>query len=453
MLRRLRSLVPAMLNGGSIFPAISQVSRDLARCSGGDAAASIVDRVKQELCARLRASFASPAAEALTLKILNLLLARYHLEARSVQVLSRPLGLVVDPSNVCQLACPGCVHSSRSMELRLFDWPNSTLPVDCLSSLLSRYGPYAIGAFFYNYGEPLLNINTPKLIRLAKSHLMGTAISTSLSVCRFDPEAYVESGLDYMGLSIDGATQAVYQRFRRNGALDLVFDNIRKLVNAKRILRKETPVLGWNFLAFEHNVHEIPLALRMARELGVDQFRVMNPFDVSWDDPGIRPAAIKGSIRWLRWRSLMHRASNWNPFPERVDGHAIMRAFESRWSDLSVTRSPPNSGDTCQWLYKNMVMDASGRIMPCVGAPRPDVNLVFGTFHGNGNDLFNSEKYRQARAWFAGEASSSADAPHCTRCEWDHTNVNIGSVEIRRYFKAADPAFFDRRTLHALSGW
>jgi len=454
MLRRLRSLVPATLYGGrSIFPAVSQISRDLARCSDGDVAASIVDRAKPELCGRLRASFASPAAEALTLKILNLLLARYHLEARSVQVLSRPLGLVIDPSNVCQLACPGCVHSSRSAELRLFDWPKSTLPVDCLSPLLSRYGPYAIGAVFYNYGEPLLNINTPKFIRLAKNHLMGTAISTSLSVRRFDPEAYVESGLDYMGLSIDGATQPVYQRFRRNGVLDLVFDNIRKLVNAKRILRKETPVLAWNFLAFEHNLHEIPLALRMARELGVDQFRVMNPFDVSSDDPEIRPAAIKGSTQWLRWRSLMHRASNWNPFPEGVDGHAIMQAFESRWSDLPVARSPPSSGHTCQWLYKNMVMDASGRIMPCCGAPGPDINLVFGTFHGNGNDPFNSEKYRQARAWFAGEACSSADAPYCTRCEWDHTNVNVGSVEIRRYFRAADRALFDRRTLGALSGW
>ena len=65
-----------------------------------------------------------------------------------------------------------------------------------------------------------------KLIRLAKTYLMGTAISTSLSVRRFDAEAYVESGLDFMGLSIDGATQSVYQRFRRNGDLQLVFDNV-----------------------------------------------------------------------------------------------------------------------------------------------------------------------------------------------------------------------------------
>jgi MoaA/NifB/PqqE/SkfB family radical SAM enzyme len=471
MLHRLRSLIPAALYGGhSAFPAVSKVASNLTRCSSADQAADIADRAKPELCARLRTSFGSPAAEALTLKILNLLLARYHFEARSVQVLSRPFGLVIDPSNVCRLACPGCVHFARSAELKLFDWPKSTLPVDCLSALLKRYGPYAIGALFCNYGEPLLNLNTPKLIRLAKTHLMGTAISTSLSVSRFDAEAYVASGLDYMGLSIDGATQPVYQQFRRNGDLELVLANIRKIVDAKRTSGTDTPVLGWNFLAFEHNVHEIPLALRMARKLGVDQFRVMNPFDVSRDDSNIRPAAINGSIEWLNWRSLIHRPSNWNPFPESVDGHAIIQTFEKPWSDTPawnetpvwngtpVASSPPNSGHTCQWLYKNMVMDAKGRIMPCCGAPRPDINLVFGTLDGNGSDPFNSEKYHQARAWFAGEGfaretPSSADAPHCTRCEWDHTTVNIGSVEIRRYFKAADAAFFDRRTLRTLSNW
>jgi pyruvate-formate lyase-activating enzyme len=459
MLHRLRSLIPAVLYGGqTAFATVSRVDGELTRCSGPDAAACILNRAKPDLCARLRTRFASPVAEALTLKILNLLLARYHFEARSTSVLSHPFGLVIDPSNACQLACPGCVHSSRSKELQLFDWANGTLPEDCLSALLMRYGPYAIGVNFYNYGEPLLNLNTPKFIRLAKNHLVGTALSTSLSVRRFDAEAYVESGLDYMILSIDGATQLIYQRFRRNGDLELVLGNIRKLVDAKRRLGKGTPVLAWNFLAFEHNVQEIPLAVGMARKLGVNQFRVANPFDVTWDDPEIRPAAIKSSVRWLDWLSVTREPGNWNPFPDSVDSHAIMQAFEKPWNQQSVDNSSSivsssPSGHTCHWLYKNMVMDAAGRIMPCCGAPRPDINLVFGTFDGGGSDPFNSEKYRQARAWFSGGAPSSPEAPHCTRCEWDQATVNIGGPEIRRYFKDADAAFFDRRSLRMLSGW
>lgn len=458
MLKRLlHSAVPAPLyRSRTAFPVLSRASQELDRANSVAAALEILNRAKPDLCARLRPRFAEPLAQALTLKILNLLLARHQFRARSTSLLSRPFGLVVDASNVCQLACPGCVHSDRSEALQVFDWPKGTLSEIRLAALLKRYSPYAIEMLFYNYGEPLLNLNTPRLIRMAKSCLMATSISTTLSVRRFDPEAYVESGLDLMNLSIDGATQPVYERFRRTGDLELVLGNLRKLVDARRRLGKHYPILAWNFLAFEHNVHEIPLAARLARKLGVDVFRVVEPFDVSWDDPQIRPAALAAGvagIRRLNWLSLADRPSNWNPFPETVDGNSILEAYENPWNELAAGDSPPSPGHTCHWLYKNMVMDATGRIMPCCGAPGPDVNLVFGQFDGNGSDPFNSEKYRQARAWFSGDAPPSSDAPHCTKCQWSHTAVNVGEANIRRYFQSASEAFFDPRSLGILSGW
>ncbi len=444
---------PSLYGGQTAFPALSKIDQELRECRHADAAAAVLERFKPDLYTSLRARFTSTAAQALALKILNLCLARYHFHARHTSVLSRPFGLVIDPSNMCELACPGCVHSTRSEELKLFDWHKGTLSEDRLAALLRLYGPYAIAAYFCNYGEPLLNLNTPKLIRLAKSYLMGTALSTSLSVRRFDADAYVESGLDVMVLSIDGATQPVYQRFRRNGNLELVLDNVRKLVDAKRRLGRRTPVLSWNFLAFEHNAHEIPLAARMARKLGVDLFRVVNPFDVRWDDPEMRPAAVKGSVRRLNWLSTANSPRNWNPLPHAVDGETIARAFERPWNEHGTNHAAPSSGHTCHWLYKNIVMDATGRILPCCGAPRPDTNLVFATFHGNGGDPFNSDKYRQAREFFSTGAPASEGDPYCTRCEWDQTTVNIGGPEIRRYFRAANAAFFDRRSLQLLSGW
>jgi MoaA/NifB/PqqE/SkfB family radical SAM enzyme len=450
----LHHLIPASLYGGqTAFPALSKIDLELGQCHSAAAAAGVAERWKPEMFSRLRSRFMPPLAQALTLKILNICLAKYHFLARSAAVLSRPFGLVVDPSDMCQLACPGCVHSSRSELLNVFDWHKGTLSEDRFSALLKHYGPYAIGVYFCNYGEPLLNLRTPHLIRQAKKYLLGTALSTSLSVTRFDPDAYVESGLDFMVLSIDGATQPVYERFRRNGKLELVLDNVRKLVDAKRRRGRRTPVLSWNFLAFEHNAHEIPAASRMARKLGVNLFRVVNPFDVTWDDPDIRPAPVKSGVQRLDWLALSNQPENWNPFPDSVDADTIAGAFESPWNRPAESETPPSSGHTCHWLYKNMVMDATGRVLPCCGAPRPDANLVFATFQGNGGDPFNSEKYRQARSFFAGGATPAEGAPYCTRCDWDQTTVNIGGPEIRRYFRAADAAFFDRRSVQLLCGW
>lgn len=449
-----RYYIPARLYGGrTAYPVLSKIEQELETCRPPASVAGILEKSKTELYGCLEAHFTSPVAQALTLKILNLFLARHHFHARSTYVQSRPFGLVVDPSNMCQLACPGCVHSARAKSLKVFDWPNGTLQDDRLAALLKRYGPYVVGMYFYNYGEPLLNLNTPALISRAKTYLISTALSTSLSVQKFDADAYVESGLDYMSLSIDGVTQPVYERFRRGGELELVFSNVVKIVQAKRKLRRRTPVLSWNFLAFEHNAHEIPLATRMARKLGVNQFRIVNPFDIGWDDPDVRPAPVKARV-W-HFDSILRagRGDRRGPFSENMDYAAIARAFDEPWDPPPEGGSPATSGHTCHWLYKNMVMDATGRILPCCGGPRPDTNLVFDTFTSNGHDVFNSQKYRQARAWFSERARASDGAPYCTQCEWDQTAVNIGGQQILEYFRTADPAFFDRRSLRSLSDW
>jgi hypothetical protein len=145
-----------------------------------------------------------------------------------------------------------------------------------------------------------------------------------------------------MVLSIDGASQAVYERFRKKGSLELVCDNIRKLVAARQRLGKRTPVISWQFLAFRHNWQEIPLALDLARELGVDEFRLAAPFDVSCDDPQIHVATAEMISRSLnliseskvikipqwRWPETViftlnadcaaAMSGNWNPFPALV---------------------------------------------------------------------------------------------------------------------------------------
>lgn len=452
MIRFLSNLATSSLpRRDRIFAALAETDQQFRDCRTAISAARILDNAKPGLFALLQSRFEHPVAQALTVKILNLFMARFHLQARSVTLLSRPFGLVVDPSNLCQLACPGCVHSARNEHFKIFDWPNGTLAESRLAALLKIYGPSAIEGYLCNYGEPLLNLRTPRLIRLMKTYLMRTSLSTSLSVRKFDAAAYVESGLDFMNISIDGATQPVYQIFRRNGNLDLVLHNLRNLVAAKRDLRKNTPVLSWNFLAFEHNAHEIPLASRMARQLGVDEFRVATPFDVTWDDPEIRPAPVKAGLQRLKLPAAA--AANWNPFPDTLDQSAIANAFESPWSGQPETTSAPGPGHACHWLYKNIVMDATGRILPCCGAPRPDASLVFDTFGAGPTDPFNSQKYHEARGWFSGASPASAPPPYCTQCEWDQTTVNIGGPQIRTYFRAASPSLFHRRSLNLLANW
>jgi MoaA/NifB/PqqE/SkfB family radical SAM enzyme len=455
--------------GQRLAQILSRVEETFREPGTPDSVVKALDASRWELFCCLRPHYdSSIVAKALTLKILNLCLAKYHFLARSSTVLSRPFGLNIDPANACNLACPGCVHSHHAKELKLFDWDKKSLPESRLSALLDSYGPYAIHVVFCNYGEPLVNPETPRFIRLAKRYLMQAMISSNMGIGRFDAEAYVESGMDYAIVSIDGATQPVYEQFRRTGRLEAVFANVRKLVEAKRKLGKRTPVIAWRFLTFRHNVHEVPLAIETARGLGVDEFVTQTPYDVSWDDPAIQPVAIEPQHVFFNPRAEASILGNWNPFPDDLAAGAIEREFALYWADR-LDRSgadgrddPPRPGSTCQWLYKSITVDGGGRVFPCCAPPRPDIDLVFGQFNGSADaGLYNSEKYRLARLTFSDfdayrgrvAALGLPREPHCARCEWDKDHVNTDGRQVRQYLKAAGGELFPESTVEMLSSW
>jgi MoaA/NifB/PqqE/SkfB family radical SAM enzyme len=403
----------------------------------------------------------SSAATVLTLKLLNLLLAKHHFRARETTLISRPLGLLVDPSNGCNLACPGCVQSQRAKSLRLFDWKNGLLPAPRFAALLDRYGPYVMQVMFCNYGEPLTNPNTPDLIRMAKDYYVQTALSTNLSVGRFDAERYVRSGLDFMYLAIDGASQEVYARYRKNGDLAVVYRNIESLVSTKQRLGSHTPVLRWQYLAFEHNAHEIPRAQQMARSLGVDQFAVEIPFDVSWDDPQVQPAS---GVRPTRVEFIPHTektlADNWSRRLPESAAQAIEREYSRGWAAQLVDSEPAaQAPHTCSWLYKSMTLDANGRILPCCGAPKPGFDVVFGELGDGSGDAFNSPHYLQARRFFSDPAAyervraSGGPSVYCEKCEWDQDQTEFGSAEAAQYLRTAGRGAIDAETIEMCTGW
>ncbi|HXP87749.1 MAG TPA: radical SAM protein [Bryobacteraceae bacterium] len=418
---------------------------------------------KHEVLRALQTGFGPNESKALAVKLINLWLAKQHFERQDAVLDSRPLAVVVDPANACNLACPGCVHSERAKESHWFDWKPGVLAPARYAALLDRYGPAALFVTLCNYGEPLVNPETPNFIRQAKSYLLRTMLSTNLSLARFDADAYVHSGLDYMVLSIDGATQSVYERFRRKGNFDLVIGNIRKLVEAKRKSGRSTPVITWRFLAFEHNVHEIPAALEAARELGVDRFEASPAWDVAWDDPQIRPANIAPQLIEFGLDAYSALTKNWNPFPDSLNATAIEREFDALPAHLPP--APPNgpapSGRSCEWLYKSITMDSSGRILPCCCAPRQGAELTFGAFNPatpGGEEVFNSPLHQLARGFFAGpqqywRANEHQERhPFCVKCKWDKV-ADPDRMQMRNYFAMTGSSAFDDPALDQLTEW
>jgi len=390
------------------------------------------------------------AARLLALRVVNLAVARHHFHHRHTTLASRPFQLMLDPVNNCHLSCPGCLHTSNPAFAATFDWPGGRLDMADYERFLAEHGPLAMGLVLYNWGEPLLDKRTPELIRRAKRLLLHVCLSTNFSV-RFDVEALVGSGLNFLFLSIDGATQATYGKFRRGGDLDLCLDNVRRVLEARRRLGTGPPFVLWRYLTFEHNLHEVEPAMALARELGVDQFSVTTPFAVDWDDPQVRAARsplegtyvlrqdarFKGPLDDDRTAGLDEAAIEAEfarPWRERLDGSAAALDEPSR------AASP-----ACAWLYQNLTLDARARLFPCCMAPEVGRHKVYGPLPAapgafNVPDLRRSRLAFADRSAFEAEHARSGDAapPYCAVCTEKPELTYTLERDVRRDLRLAD---------------
>ncbi len=388
----------------------------------------LADRTQLALGDRFASAYGSSSfGRLLALKVTNLIVARHHFEHRHTDLASRPVQLMLDPANNCHLSCPGCVHTANPERSGQYDWPGGLLSAATYAEFLQRLGPFAFGAVFYNYGEPLLNKQTPAMIRAAKNYLLHTCISTNFSL-PIDAGALIDCGLNFLFLSIDGSTQEGYSRFRRGGDLALCLANIRKLIAAREARGSNVPYILWRFLTFEHNLTEVDEAIRIATDLGVDQISITTPFAVDWDDPGVRVArSEREGIHILRpGATFKGPLDDWR----QVDLPAAMieAQFELPWAERLAERSveePSRGGvSTCPWLYQSLTIDARGRVLPCCMAPEKELHRVYGSVPGDGPLLFNEPDYRMSRLAFAdrrefdavGGELSSKDVPFCAIC-------------------------------------
>ena len=110
-----------------------------------------------------------------------------------------------------------------------------------------------------NWGEPTLVHDLPKMIRYAVDSGVFVRLSTNLSIEYPDGylEEFINSGLGRLVVDVDGTTQDIYEKYRRNGNLDTVLKNLEDIVKIKNQNKLEYPIIQARMLVMKHNEHQI----------------------------------------------------------------------------------------------------------------------------------------------------------------------------------------------------
>ena len=189
-----------------------------------------------------------------------------------------PTHVQVEPSALCNLRCVLCPVTNGIVRSS----PLGHMHPDMFRSLIDQMADYLLLVLLWDWGEPFLNPDIYDMIAHAKRRNLTVISSTNgHPFARTDNAAkVVSSGLDALIVSVDGVTQATYERFRQGGDLTAVLDGVRNLVAEKKAAGSANPLLNLRLLVTRDNEHELADLAHLGRDLGVDvvSLKTINPY-------------------------------------------------------------------------------------------------------------------------------------------------------------------------------
>ncbi|MEM9717985.1 MAG: radical SAM/SPASM domain-containing protein [Bacteroidota bacterium] len=177
-----------------------------------------------------------------------------------------PLKIGIEPTTFCNLRCPECPSGLRS-----FTRPTGMMDIGNFQRLIDQLSPDLVYLLLYFQGEPYLHPQFLDMVSYANNKKIYTATSTNGHYLTEErAQKTVESGLSEIIISVDGATQESYEKYRKGGKLDKVLAGIERLVRSRKALKSLSPHIILQFLVVRHNEHEISNIKALGKSLGVD---------------------------------------------------------------------------------------------------------------------------------------------------------------------------------------
>ncbi len=288
-----------------------------------------------------------------------------------------PHFIFVELANACNLRCPLCQMGLGNAVPR-----ENRMDHDTYARAINPLGEYVFMVFLFNWGEPFLNKDIYRIVAHNTQNNIGSALSTNFNA-RVDADALVESGLDYLIISADGVTQDVYEKYRKGGSIEKVFENLEALVSAKRRRASKLPVIEWQSLVTRFNEFDIERIRSTALDKGADVVRFANLNFYSAEN------ACEAHREWLPS----------NP----------------RYRKLAARAAPPKGArrKPCFWLWRTAVINVNGGVTPCCLYDVPDWDNVLESAFAR---VWNNERYRQARMLSTTPAGGTDPDLVCARC-------------------------------------
>jgi radical SAM protein with 4Fe4S-binding SPASM domain len=177
--------------------------------------------------------------------------------------LSNPLYIKIEPTNRCDHQCPKCATLSNRAK--------GFMNIETYRRIIGMVQSSCMRLCLYGQGESFLHPQIFEMIRFAERRKCSVFISSNFNSVSGDrAKLLLDSGLNYLTVCIDGATQQSHSRYRKNGNLSSVLDNLRNLIKLRSQGNYSSPTIEIQTVAFDYIKNEIPEISKMISDIGVD---------------------------------------------------------------------------------------------------------------------------------------------------------------------------------------
>jgi MoaA/NifB/PqqE/SkfB family radical SAM enzyme len=327
-------------------------------------------------------------------------LANYRLHQREMQrrplvMKSVPSGMEIELTNRCNLACVQCLRSRGLKPYTLGD-----ITVENYQAILAQF-PHVMHLCLNGFGEPTLHKQFFEIVAYTRQQRPWCKIGIYSNGMPIDEEkAYklMDCGLTEVDISIDAADSDTYRRVRRGGKLDVLHQNIKRLMDVRRETRARFPMVGVNFVMLNENEGELVPFIEQAAELGVDFVNCITYASYDW---GFRNRRTSESYK----RELEAASTRLAALGMRC------KSFPS--DDLSW--SDPNRPFDCSFFWgSSLRITHAGDVTLGCCTPFKETYSYGNVLERPFTEIWNNEQFQMNRAL---ANSHRAPAPVCASCQ------------------------------------
>lgn len=276
---------------------------------------------------------------------------------RSAKVDYLPIKLDIENVSRCNFRCTMCVVSDWTKGQRAAD-----LTLETFKALIDeQYGLVEIK--LQGIGEPTMQGDDFfEMIRYARKRRIWVRTTTNASLLHLKDNyrKLVDSGVNEIQISVDGADAETFTKIRRGAVFKRVMSNIRLINDYCR--SKEVSLTKMWTVVQRDNIHQLEALVDLAADLGFRQ----SVFSLNLSDWGLqswtdRNGAVDVENR-LSFDGMMNLHHRGKP-----------RGLDVRFWSVQDKYSTRSLETLCAWPFERAYISSDARVVPCCYLGNPDV--------------------------------------------------------------------------------